>query len=249
MIAKADKIVAFNRWDEELTSLVCGSSSKTISIPPSSHESRLGKEGFRSKKGIEAEYILWAGGWLPAKGPRNLSERFILFRNRHPDMNVKLVMFGGYGNSEFPTPHPDIVVIDKNSDDLPSAIKDCLFVAFNSPPHPVGYDANPLILLEALMHGKTFIAQAGTPFLTEIKNLGIVVNSDSEWIEAAETLVLDSEKRHALEHACYRAYLEKYNFGRMMAGIESVLNELLDQRRTVVADVPRFRRERREATN
>jgi glycosyltransferase involved in cell wall biosynthesis len=228
LIQKADKIIAFNRGDINLAKRICGSDYKVISIPPSSHESRLGKKGnFRKNSGITCKYILWAGAWSPAKGVTNLVSRFHKLRYRHPKMELKLVMFGGYGDLEYPPTCEDILRYDRNAKDLPSAISDCLFVAFNSPAPPIGYDANPLILLEALMHGKTFIAQWGTPFLHDIRNLGICVNNDTEWVEAAEKLIFDKRHRDRLEKKCRRAYLKTYNFYQTMLGVEGVLKDIM----------------------
>lgn len=230
LIKKADRIIAFNKVDIELTKRICGTDSKAIYIPPSSHESRLGKPGeFRKKSGITCKYILWAGAWSEAKGVVNLVTRFHKLRRRHPNIELKLVMFGAYDNREYPPSDPDIVRYDQNSEDLPSAISDCLFIAFNSPAHPIGYDANPLILLEALINGKTFVAQWGTPLLQDIMQLGICVNSDTDWIEAAEKLLLDDRYRLTLEHKCRQAYLKTYNFHRTIHSIESVLEELLSK--------------------
>jgi hypothetical protein len=36
-------------------------------------------------------------------------------------------MIGGYGNQEHPEQHSDIVVIDRNAEDVPNALADCLF--------------------------------------------------------------------------------------------------------------------------
>jgi glycosyltransferase involved in cell wall biosynthesis len=231
LIEQAHRIVAFNGLDVELTATACGNTANVVRVVPAAHESRRGRPGnFRVSREINADYILWAGAWLPAKGVVNLSERFALLRRRHPDWPVKLVMFGGYGDEEHPLPHPDLVVFDRNMADLPAALADCLFVAFNSPPHPVGFDANPLILLEALMNGKTFVAEAGTPLLSEIGHLGIVVSSDEEWLTAVETLYTDLSLRTSLEHACQTAWLETYNYERMLAEFEEGISGLVRSR-------------------
>jgi tetratricopeptide (TPR) repeat protein/glycosyltransferase involved in cell wall biosynthesis len=222
LIEGADRVVAFNRRDVELTADLCGDAAKVVQVVPAAPDSRRGQPGaFRQRRGVGADYILWAGAWLQAKGARNLSERFALLRRHHPDWPLKLVMFGGYGDEEYPIPHPDIVVVDRNAVDLPAALADCLFVAFNSPAHPVGYDANPLILLEALLHGKTFVAQAGTPFLSEIGHLGMVVTSDQEWLTAVETLYAEPGVRASLEWACRKAWLDWYNSARMLREFEA----------------------------
>ena len=100
-------------------------------------------------------------------------------------------------------------------------------VVFNSPPAPVGFDANPAILFEAMMNGKTFIAQAGTPILRDIGHLGLVVETDEEWLRAAETFVFDEQKRKELEQSCYRAYKETYNFANMMTDIEGAIQDTI----------------------
>ncbi len=99
-------------------------------------------------------------------------------------------MFGGYGDerqdAEFPEPHPDFVCLSHNTSDLPAALRQCAFLAFNSPAQPVGYDANPLVLIEAMMNGKTFLAQSGAPLLSEIADLGVVVETDEAWVGGRE---------------------------------------------------------------
>jgi glycosyltransferase involved in cell wall biosynthesis len=242
LIEGADRVVAFNGRDVQLTAALCGDTAKVVRVVPAAHESRRGRPGaFRRRSGISADYILWAGAWLPAKGARNLSERFALLHCRHSDWPLKLVMFGGYGDEEYPIPHPDIVVVDRNAADLPAALADCLFVAFNSPAPPVGYDANPLILLEALMHGKTFVAQAGTPFLSEIGHLGMVVTSDRDWLAAVETLYTEPGVRTSLESACRKAWLDRYNYPRMLREFEAAVRNVLPSR----AGVPRWTHEDR----
>lgn len=227
MIRGCDRVIAMNPRDVAVTDSACGGTAKVRRIRVGAHESRRGEpEVFRRKYGIESDYILWVGAWLPAKGVQNLCSRFLEFRKRHPDRNLKLVMFGGYGDRERPIADPDIVVVDGNSEDVPSAVRDCLFVAFNSPPAPIGFDANPIILLEGLMNGKTFLAQAGTPSLQEIGRLGMVVESDADWQRAAEVLVFDDARRAELEQSCSRAYRETYNFEGMMDDFAAAIEEV-----------------------
>jgi glycosyltransferase involved in cell wall biosynthesis len=225
---RADRILALSSWDERVATAAGREPSHVTRVRPAAHSSRRARRrDFRSRFGIEGDYLVWAGAWLHAKGVRHLCERYVLFCNRHPGFGLHLVMFGGYGRREFPLAHPRVIVLDGNARDLPAALADCLFVAFNSPAPPAGYDATPLILLEGLMHGKTFVAQAGTPLLDEIGQLGIIVRSDNEWLDAVESLVFDPEKRESLERACRAAYRRSYNFDQMMAGLDRSLRELL----------------------
>lgn len=225
LIGRADHILALSAWDERLAKAAGRHSSAITRLRPAVHPSRRGRKGeFSVRFGIEGEYILWAGAWHPAKGVRNLSERFTLFCNRHPQHNLRLVMFGGYGDLEFPVMHPRLTVLHGNVDDLPLALQDCLFVAFNSPPAPFGYDATPLFLLEAIMNEKTFVAQAGTPLLDEIGDIGIVVHNDHDWLEAVEMLVFDGSKRRSLEGECRKASQKGYNFNTFLTGIEELVH-------------------------
>lgn len=229
---RADRILALSSWDGRVAATARRDPSHVTRLRPAAHPSRLARRrDFRSRFRIEGDYILWAGAWLPAKGVAHLSERFTLFCNRHPELRLRLLMFGGYGRREFPLAHPRVTVLDGNTRDLPAALADCLFVAFNSPAPPAGYDATPLILLEGLMHGKTFVAQAGTPLLDEIGHLGIVVRSDDEWLDGVDSLVFDSGRRESLERACLAAYHRFYNFDQMMTGLDRSLRELLIARR------------------
>jgi glycosyltransferase involved in cell wall biosynthesis len=228
LIGYADTVLVKTPKDLWATEQVCGSGAKAVRVVHAAPESRRGRRGeFRKKYAVANDYILWVGAWMGAKGVRNLSERFAAFRARHPARPLTLVMFGGYGRGEYPIAHPDIVTIDRNADDVPSALADCLFVAFNSPPAPLGFDANPTILFEALLNGKTFVAQQGTPVLDDIGHLGMVVASDDAWLAAAEALVFDAGKRGELEAACRRAYEETFNYRHMMAQMETVLRGLL----------------------
>jgi glycosyltransferase involved in cell wall biosynthesis len=223
MLKGCDRVIAMNPKDVAVTRAACGGTEKVRRVTVGVHDSRIGRPGeFRSKYGIRCDYLLWVGAWLPAKGVLNLCRRFMAFRDSHPDRKLKLVMFGGYGDRERPIADKDIVAIDGNSEDVPSALRDCLCVVFNSPPAPVGFDANPLILVEALMNGKTFVAQAGTSSLDEIGHLGFVVTDDAEWQQAIQTIMYDEARRKEMEAACFRAYREKYNMRTMMAEFEAV---------------------------
>ena len=226
LLLDADCVVAMNDRDVELTELLCGAAHKVARVPPGVHPSRRGRPG-RFRDRIGADYILWVGAWTAAKGVRSLSERFATFRARYPDPPLKLVMFGGYDGTEWPRAHPDIVTFDRNSEEVPDALADCLLVAFNSAPRPLGYDANPLILLEAFLNGKTFLAQAGTPFLSEIGEVGFVVEDDESWLEAAEILVFDRERRRDLESASHAVYWERYTLVNMASHFEATVLELL----------------------
>jgi glycosyltransferase involved in cell wall biosynthesis len=228
MLRGCDLVVAMNPKDVTLAIDVCGSADKVRRVRVGVHESRIGPSGeFKRKYGIESDFLLWVGAWLPAKGVRNLSDRFLRFRKLHPGKDLKLVMFSGYGGREYPAKDKDIVVVDRNSDDVPAALNECLCVVFNSPPAPVGFDANPLILVEAMMNRKTFIAQAGTPLLEDIKHLGIVVETDDDWLEAVRTVAFDADRRRQLEASCFRAYRETYNMSAMMEDVERAIREVL----------------------
>jgi glycosyltransferase involved in cell wall biosynthesis len=229
LIRNSDTVIAMTGRDAEITRSVCGGDEKVARVRPASHACRVAPEGgFRERFGIRGDFILWAGGWTRAKGVRNLSERFAQLRQMCPDTSLKLVMFGAYGGDEFPIEHPDIIRFDRNASDLPGALRDCLFLAFNSPAPPIGFDANPLILLEALMSGKTFVAQSGAPLLKEIAHLGFVVENDADWIAAAKVLLTDEPRRAQLESACLEAARSTYNFANMMGDIEVALGRLAE---------------------
>jgi len=226
MVARADRVIAFNPQDAAITKAVCGSAAKACPVTPAVPDSRRGTiaDGLAFRTRVGSDYILWVGAWKPAKGVRNLAHRFARLRLDHPEWPIKLVMFGGYGQEEFPEPHPEIVTFDANVADIPAALAGCLFVAFNSPAHPVGYDANPLILLEAMMNRKTFVAQAGTPLLDEIGHAGLLVDSDEQWLAAAESLYRNPDRRAALERAGEQAWHERYNYDRMMAELTDAID-------------------------
>jgi glycosyltransferase involved in cell wall biosynthesis len=229
LIRACDAVIAMNPADRAIAARAGRSDDEIARIRPASHPCKLGRRGdrsFRNRYQIEGDYILWLGAWLPAKGVRSLSRRFAALRARRPDLPVKLVMFGGYaGNwdgAEFPEPHSDILCVN-NSTDLASALSGCTFLAFNAPPHPVGYDANPLVLLEAMMNGKTFVAQAGTPILPMLAHLGKVVETDREWLDAAERLLVDARYRAWLERRCQEAYQSTYNIDNMTDDLERAI--------------------------
>jgi glycosyltransferase involved in cell wall biosynthesis len=222
-------VVAMNPGDVALAARVRGRLDDVVCIPPASHPSKLGSKddrSFRDRYGIKGDYILWLGAWLPAKGVRSLSHRFIALRARRPDLPVKLVMCGGYGGNrrgaEFPDAHPDILCVSDCSD-IAAALSGCTFLAFNAPPHPIGYDANPLVLFEAMMNGKTFLAQAGTPILPKVAHLGEVVETDEEWLRAAEQLLVDTRYRRWLERRCLDAHRSTYNLDHMINGFERAI--------------------------
>ena len=227
ILRACDTVVAMNPQDVALAIRARGSRQSVAEVVPASHPRRIGSphdRTFRRRLGIEGDYVLWLGAWLRAKGVRNLSRRFAALRALRPDLNVTLVMFGGYGgdwpNAEFPEPHPDIVCVSGNSDDVASALAQCTFLAFNAPAHPVGYDANPLVLFEAMMNGKTFLAQSGTPILAKLAHLGRVVDTDEQWIRGAERLLVDASYRRWLERRCCAAYRSTYNLHTMIDGFE-----------------------------
>jgi len=223
----ADRVIAKTPKDIWITETVCGSTAKARALVHAAHESRRGKSGrFRAKYGIDGPFILWVGGWLPAKGVKSLCNRFIELRKRNQGRPVKLLMFGGYGESEFPLVHPDVVRFDKNSEDVPDALADCTFLAFNSPPAPIGYDANPTIFYEAFLNGKTFLAQAGTPILETISHLGLVVDTDAEWVTSAESLLFLENRRSQLEKVCTEAYDQQFNYSNMMRQVQDVIEEV-----------------------
>jgi glycosyltransferase involved in cell wall biosynthesis len=227
LIRAADCILAFNSRDVELALEVCGRTKNVVRAFPGAHEERKGRPG-RFRHQIGCEYVLWIGAWSRAKGARIVSERFARLRDRYPALPVKLVMFGAHGADERPISHPDIVVVDGNWDDVPDALADCAFLAFNSPGPPVGYDANPIVLLEALLNGKTFVAQSGTPFVCEIGDLGLVVNTDNQWVEAAHSLLV-TRQRWELEQACAAAFRSRYNLTSMMDSVEGAIQLLLER--------------------
>ena len=227
LIRGADCILALNSRDIELASLVCGNTKKVVRAFPGAHHERRGCPG-RFRHHIGCEYVLWVGAWSPAKGARNMSERFASLRERHHGRPLKLVMFGAYGSDEPPISNGDIVAINGNWADVPDAIADCVFVAFNSPGPPVGYDANPMILLETLMNAKTFVAQSGTPFVSEIASLGLVIETDDQWIQGAQTLLLNHNRRTELEKACADAYRARYNLAAMMDTVQRTIRQLLE---------------------
>lgn len=177
-----------------------------------------------------APYLLWVGAWLPAKGVQSLCRRFKLLKARINLQGVRLVMFGGYGNEEYALDDDDIIVFDRKSSEVPAALKFCEFLCFNSPPAPVGYDANPLILVEAFMNGKAFLGQRGTPFLLEVSECGILVDSDEEWVEAAWNLLTSSELRNRKEAAAKEAVLKKYNQDTAMDALEKAIKATLSIR-------------------
>jgi glycosyltransferase involved in cell wall biosynthesis len=229
-----DGVLAMNPKDVTLALRAGVPQNRVFRVPPSSHPSKIGSstdESFRARYGVAGDYILWVGAWLPAKGVSSLERRFLALHARQPDLQLKLVMFGGYGqnraNTEMPAPHPDIVTVTGDTEHLPAALSQCVFLAFNSPAHPVGYDANPLVLLEGFMNGKTFVAQEGTPFLAEIEHLGIVVGTDEEWLRAAEQLLFDRERRRTLEARCRAAYEQTYNPRNMIEGFEQAILQLV----------------------
>lgn len=225
---RADLILAFSSWDLCVARTAGRSRGDVIRLHPAVPPSRRGRPGdFRARFAIDDPYILWVGGWIPEKGARALSERFVLFLNRHPGACIRLVMFGGYGEREYPLPHPRITKISGNVTDVPAAIADCLFVAFNSPPPPLGYEATPLVLLEGLLHGKTFVAQDSAPLLEDIGHLGVVVRTDEEWLDAVATLTFEPERRRALEALCEATHGERYIFDRMINGLDHALTDLL----------------------
>jgi hypothetical protein len=76
------------------------------------------------------------------------------------------------------------------------------------------------------MNGKTFVAQSGAPLVSEIAGLGLVVDTDDQWIEAARTLLLNPNRRAELEQACADAYRTRYNLTAMMDGVEGVIRQL-----------------------
>jgi glycosyltransferase involved in cell wall biosynthesis len=230
LIRSCDVVVAMNPQDVALAVSARGSERDVVRVVPASHPGRIGSvrdRSFRERLAIDGDYILWLGAWLPAKGVRSLSRRFAALRARRPDLAVKLVMFGGYGadslDAEFPDPHPDIVCIRDNSADVASALAQCVFVAFNAPAHPAGYDANPLVLFEAMMNGKTFLAQAGTPIVPKLAHLGKVVTTDDDWLDAAERLLADLRLRRWLERRCYEAYRSTYNVEKMLDDFERAI--------------------------
>jgi glycosyltransferase involved in cell wall biosynthesis len=230
LVRRCHVVLAMNAKDVALALSARGDGVDVVRITPASHPTKRGDAGddsVRRRLGVEGDFILWAGAWLRAKGPRNLSRRFMALRGMRPDLDVKLVMFGGYGeglpNPERPDPHPDIVCVDGDESDLPAALAQCAFLAFNSAPHPIGYDANPLILLEALMNGKTFVAQSGTPFVGEIAHLGKVVDDDAGWVRAAARLLDDSRHREWLERRCLAAHRHTYNLPNMLDGVERAI--------------------------
>jgi glycosyltransferase involved in cell wall biosynthesis len=230
LIRACDVVVAMNPQDVALAVGARGSAARVVDVVPASHPRRTGTPddgSFRDRVGIEGDYILWLGAWLPAKGVRSLSRRFAALRARRPDLPVKLVMLGGYGGARpdavFPDPHPDIVCPIDGSVNVAAALAGCTFLAFNAPPHPTGYDANPLVLFEAMMNGKTFLAQAGTPILPKLAHLGRVVETDEEWLRAAERLLVDAPFRRWLERRCTSAYRSRYNLDTMIDGVERAI--------------------------
>ena len=227
LIRSADCILALNSRDAELAAEVGGRAKTVVRAFPGAHEERRGHPG-RFRQSIGCNYLLWVGAWSRAKGARNVSQRFARLRAAYPHTPLKLVMFGAYGGDEHPISHQDIVVIDRNWNDVPDALADCAFLAFNSPGPPIGYDANPVILLEALLNEKTFVAQSGTPFVREIANLGLVVDTDDEWVEASHSLLVNPQVRSDLEQACGAAYRSRYNLTGMMDAVEAACRRLID---------------------
>jgi glycosyltransferase involved in cell wall biosynthesis len=233
LVRQADAILAFTERDAEIAREQGVEGARIFSIRPASHDNRKGIAGeFAARHGITDPYLVWVGAWLPAKGALNLSQRFAAYRERHPEERLKLVMFGGYGTQEYPLEHPDILRLDHNMTEVPDALAGCLFLAFNSPPQPVGFDCAPLVLCEAFMNRKTFVAQAGTPLLSEVGSLGVVVETDEQWMTAVERLVGDPAERARLESACHQAYLDRYNMRNMMADVEQAV-------RATLAGIPR----------
>lgn len=227
LIRSADCILALNSRDVELAAEVSGRAKRVARAFPGAHEERKGRPG-RFRQRVGCDYLLWVGAWSRAKGARNVSERFARLREAYSATPLKLIMFGAYGGDERPIPHQDIVVFDRNWDDVPDALADCAFLTFNSPGPPVGYDANPVILLEALLNTKTFVAQSGTQFVREIANLGVVVDTDDEWVEAVRSLLVDQGRRAELEQVCAAAYRTRYNMTGMMDTVEAAFRQLLD---------------------
>jgi glycosyltransferase involved in cell wall biosynthesis len=247
LVRRCDGILAMNPKDVALASAAGRAPAEVHRVVPASHPSKAGRaedRAFRDRYGVEGDYILWLGAWLPAKGPLNLSRRFATLRRHAPDLPVRLVMFGGYGHDmpecERPAPHPDLLCVDRDSDHVPSALAGCAFVAFNSPGHPVGYDANPLVLIEAMMNGKTFVAQHGTPLLGDIGHLGRVVKTDHEWVRAAQRLLMDTGYRAWLERRCASAARRTFNLSTMVDGVESAIQSVLRVRRDRVAARRRY---------
>jgi hypothetical protein len=225
LVRGADCILALNPRDVELARQIGGRAKWVVRAYPGAHEERRGRPGrFRGR--IGSDYLLWVGAWSRAKGARSISERFVALRDRCGG-GLKLVMFGAYGGDEFPVPDPAIVVIDGNWSDVPDAMADCVCLAFNAPGPPVGYDANPVVLLEALLNGKTFVAQAGTPLLSEIADLGLVVDTDDEWVAAARSLWIDEQRRARLEAACAAAHRDRYNLPGMIDAVEHALSQAM----------------------
>lgn len=231
-VADCRLVLSMNPEDTRIAFAQGKTNDEVCYVPPFAKNRKGQLRRFRLKYSISDPYILWAGAWLAAKGVRNLCERFLSLKKLYPETSkLKLVMFGGYGKEEFPLNHPDIVVFDSNFEDLPDAIADCLFVAFNSPPPPVGYDANPIIIVETMMNGKTFIAQRGTPFFEQISNCGIIIENDDEWISAAMQLISKPHMKSKLETEAYNAFSSQFNIkqaafslSKMIAQVQTVLS-------------------------
>jgi hypothetical protein len=129
LVRRCDTVLAMNAKDVALAVATRGHDRDVVRIVPASHPGKgrdRGRFGLPRAHRHGGDVILWAGAWLRAKGPLNLSRRFAELRRTRPDLDVKLVMFGGYGDGlpdpELPDPHPDIVCVDGNAADLPDAL-------------------------------------------------------------------------------------------------------------------------------
>jgi glycosyltransferase involved in cell wall biosynthesis len=227
LLDAADRVGALGLPDVRLATRVCGDASKVVELAAGAAvQADVAQPPFRRRRAIRGGHIAAVGG-----GPAELERlviRFRLLRARHAVVPLSLVLLPPLGRRVHMPDDPDVVVADPSR--RSRTIDECLFVAcpsreFVDP--DVGVSRGPL---EALAHGKAFVAEASVPLGRELASGGRLVRTDAQWLDAADALAFDPPTRRSLEAHVARSLRAKFEYERMMRDLESAVVAVLSDR-------------------
>ncbi len=180
---------------------------------------RVNPDDFRKKYGIYGEYLIYAGRIDPDKGCGEMFRIFQDYREKHPDSDLKLVLFGKAA-MEIPR-HPDIVPLGfVSEEDKFNGISGARALWL-----PSQYESLSIVVLEALALGRPVFVNGKCGVLRghcERSQAGIYYEDEKEAVRLLDKLSGMAEDRELPRRA--KNYIEQnYQWDAILERISEVI--------------------------
>jgi glycosyltransferase involved in cell wall biosynthesis len=182
----------------------------------------LKKNAFKSKNGLDRDYVVFGGRIDAGKGCKDMIEYYQEYKSKYDDYPL-LVMFG---RLEIPLPSDtDIIYLGFISEQEKMEV----YAGARLVIVPSAYESLSLVLLEGFSCGVPALVNASSPVLVDHcvrSNAGLYYMNKDEFIEMLYLLLHENQLRNALGKNGIRYIRNNYSWTKVINEYVSLINQL-----------------------